>query len=427
MRSYSAPVAILILSLGRLCSAAADHPSLAALIKHVEPAVVTVVAYNPDLAMPGISTGFVIGPRRVVVARHALVGVDRVDVRTHAGKTFRAIGLAAADPVGDIAIIGLDPSSPADLPVLTIAAAPPEAGERLFAVGSPLGLEWSASEGIVSAVRDIPEVGTVVQHTVPTSIGSSGCPLMNMEGEVVALQTAILTVGQKTVSAGQGLNFASPAGRILTLKPVDPPTAKWPGDLGSDWVPPITKGIDGLALYPLTRDDFRSSLAFFLECTRREPTEPDAWFRLGLCKEKIGDRNGAEEAYRKAIDLKPSSPVPYNNLAVLQIQKAAYAEAISLLKEAVRLRPGYAESLASLALAEFQLKHYPEAIDAATQALRANAHHVEARFTLAQAYLRTGDRARALEQYNALLPLDRPKADELKALIDPPQPPSTRP
>lgn len=412
---------IVMLATFRDAAAGQEPAALESLIERAEPAVVTIVAYNPELAMPSISTGFFIAPRRVVGARHALVGDDRVEVRTHDGKTYRVSGLAASDAAGDLAIIALESTSPADTPTLAVSKEPPHPGERLFAVGSPLGLEWSASEGIVSAVRDIPDVGTVIQHTVPTSIGSSGCPLMNFRGEVVAIQTAILTAGQKTISAGQGLNFASPVSRLAALKPGEPrPLANCIGELAGDWVAPITKGIDGLALYPLTRDDFKSSLAFFLDCTRREPAEPDAWFRLGLCKEKIGDRDGAQEAYAKAIELKPPSPVPYNNLGVLEIQKGNYHQAISLLEQAVKMRPAYTEAFSGLAVAHFQLKNYSAAIDAARQALRTNANHSESHFTLGKAYLNLDQRDKAMEQYNALVTLDRPKADELKSLIDAP-------
>ncbi len=416
-----AALLVVVLLIACRCGAEPEAITLETLIERVQPAVVTVVAYNPELAMPSISTGFFIGPRRVVVARHALVGDDRVEVRTHDGKTYRVSGLAASDAVGDLAIVALDKAAPADSPTLAVSDERPRPGERLFAVGSPLGLEWSASEGIVSAIRDIPDVGTVIQHTVPTSIGSSGCPLMNFRGEVVAVQTAILIAGQKTISAGQGLNFASPISRLAALKPGDPrPLSDSIRELAGDWVAPITKGIDSLSLYPLTRDDFKSSLPFFEECARREPAEPDVWFRLGLCKEKIGDRDGAEKAYAKAIELKPPSPVPYNNLAVLEIQKGNYRHAISLLEHAVKIRPEYTEAMSGVAVAYFQLKEYPAAIDAAQKALSTNSSHVESHFTLGKAYLQSGQREKATEQYEALMTLDRPKSEELKALIDAP-------
>ena len=346
-------------------------------------------------------------------------GANRVDLRTHNGKLLHVSGISASDPIGDLAIIELQQPDATERPFLTVAADAPRQGERLFAIASPLGLEWSASEGIVSAIRAIPNVGVVIQHTVPTSIGSSGCPLINFRGEVVAVQTAILTAGQKTVSAGQGLNFASPASRIAALKPGASRTlGQCLNELARDWVAPITRGIDELALYPLTRDDFKSGLAFFQACVTSEPEEPDAWFRLGLCEEKIGNTSRAEEAYRKAIDLKSISPVPFNNLAVLCIQRGDYGSAVGLLERAVEMKAGYSEALASLALAHLQLKNYPAAIDAANRALQANPNYAEARFTLGQAYLRNNQRDKALEQCHALAQVDKPKAEELKRLIE---------
>jgi hypothetical protein len=71
-------------------------------------------------------------------------------------------------------------------------------------IGTPLGLEQTVSDGIVSARREIPGFGRIVQMTAPISPGSSGSPVLNMRGEVVGVATFLIDMGQN-------LNFAIPA------------------------------------------------------------------------------------------------------------------------------------------------------------------------------------------------------------------------
>ncbi len=76
--------------------------------------------------------------------------------------------------------------------------------------GSPLGLEKTLSDGIVSAIREIPGFGKVIQITAPISPGSSGSPVLNMQGEVIGIVTF-------QIVEGQNLNFAIPSERIASL------------------------------------------------------------------------------------------------------------------------------------------------------------------------------------------------------------------
>ncbi|MBI4025125.1 MAG: trypsin-like peptidase domain-containing protein [Verrucomicrobia bacterium] len=88
-----------------------------------------------------------------------------------------------------------------------------EAGIRIVVIGSPLGLEGTLSEGIISAVREFPGRDRWLQISAAISPGSSGSPVMNAKGEVIGIATLLLT-------GGQSLNFAVPieAGRVLLAR-----------------------------------------------------------------------------------------------------------------------------------------------------------------------------------------------------------------
>ena len=86
----------------------------------------------------------------------------------------------------------------------------PEIGEKVVVIGSPLGLEQTAADGIVSAIRQYRSFQKVIQITAPISPGSSGSPVVNMRGEVIGVAFMLM-------SAGQNLNFCVPGENIANL------------------------------------------------------------------------------------------------------------------------------------------------------------------------------------------------------------------
>ena len=82
-------------------------------------------------------------------------------------------------------------------------------GDEIFAVGNPKGLEGTFSKGIISAIRKIEE-DNLLQITAPLSPGSSGGPILNIDGEVIGISVA-------TFKGGQNLNFAIPVSYLSNL------------------------------------------------------------------------------------------------------------------------------------------------------------------------------------------------------------------
>jgi hypothetical protein len=92
-------------------------------------------------------------------------------------------------------------------------------GQRVYAIGSPQGLELTISEGIVSALRKVEE-GTVIQTTAPISPGSSGGGLFDLSGHLIGIMTF-------QHRYGQNLNFALPADWIGQMRPRQASEASW--------------------------------------------------------------------------------------------------------------------------------------------------------------------------------------------------------
>lgn len=146
----------------------------------------------------------------VITSHHVVAGAHRLEVRFHDGHTAPAV-LVQAIPERDLAI--LQPSSiPDDLPPATLGSSRDLApGADVVAVGFPFGIGPSVSAGVVSgldrqfiAPDTRQNLDRLIQFDAAVNPGNSGGPLINMNGEVVGIVTAILNPSQSGTFVGIG-------------------------------------------------------------------------------------------------------------------------------------------------------------------------------------------------------------------------------
>ena len=187
----------------------ADHPNqraprkdIPAIARAANGAIVTIVMANNDKPFAQ-GTGFLVGSDGVIVTNyHVIETGNRAAVKFSDGTILPVDGVLAADKVRDLAIVKVHGKT---FRTLTLGNSDRiQVGEEVVAIGNPLGLELTVSNGILSGVRTDKEAGgKFLQTTTPITHGSSGGPLFNMMGEVVG----ITTLGFE--GAGN-LNFAIP-------------------------------------------------------------------------------------------------------------------------------------------------------------------------------------------------------------------------
>lgn len=189
-------------------AAAETHFSTREIARKILPSVVTIYTYDEDGKLEGNGSGFVVHADGLVLTNsHVIANADRAGVTFANGRSARIVGVVAADPDTDYALVKVEAAGLA--PVRLWTGGEPEIGERVVAVGAPLGLTGTVSEGIVSQVRQQDRDGatstarTMIQHTAAISPGNSGGPLVNDRLEVIGINT-------EQASRGQNLNFALP-------------------------------------------------------------------------------------------------------------------------------------------------------------------------------------------------------------------------
>jgi len=184
-----------------------DIPAIA---KAANGAIVTIVTANDDKPIAQ-GTGFIVNPEGVIVTNYHVIKTGNVaGVKFSDGAVFAVDGVLAADKDRDLAVIKIHGRT---FQTLVLGNSDKiQVGEEVVAIGNPLGLELTVSNGILSGIRTDKAGGTFLQITAPFTHGSSGGPLFNMAGEVVGITTLVYE------GAGN-LNFAIPvndAKRLLS-------------------------------------------------------------------------------------------------------------------------------------------------------------------------------------------------------------------
>jgi serine protease Do len=168
---------------------------------------------NREFKQRSLGSGFIIDKSGFIVTNnHVVENADQITVQLNSGKEFEA-QIVGRDPNTDIALIKVRPVD--DLPFVEMGDSDDlKVGQWVVAIGNPFGLEHTVTAGIVSAKGRVIGSGPYddfIQTDASINPGNSGGPLINLNGKVIGINTAI-------VAGGQGIGFAIPinmAGDII--------------------------------------------------------------------------------------------------------------------------------------------------------------------------------------------------------------------
>jgi len=169
---------------------------------------------QPDRKQQGVGSGFIMSREGYILTNsHVVEDADQIKVKLAGGKEFDG-KIIGRDPKTDLALIKIGGAS--DLQPLKLGNSDDlKVGNWVVAVGSPFGLEQTVTAGIVSAKGRAIGSGpydNFIQTDASINPGNSGGPLINLQGEVVGINTAI-------ISSGQGIGFAIPINMAKEVAP----------------------------------------------------------------------------------------------------------------------------------------------------------------------------------------------------------------
>lgn len=192
---------------GLCCAPAAKAQNLADVIEEAEKSVVRIEVRGSD--GDSLGSGFVIDDQGTIITNcHVLAGASAARVHFPDGRSGDVLGTLIIDETRDIVVARISDTT---APAIRLATDLPRKGEKVTALGSPHGLSFTATTGIVSAIRPAKEMasdtgrggiqGTWIQVDAALSPGNSGGPLINSSGEVVGMSTLA------SQGSAQNLNF----------------------------------------------------------------------------------------------------------------------------------------------------------------------------------------------------------------------------
>jgi tetratricopeptide (TPR) repeat protein len=448
---------------------------LTKLVKKIQPSVVTVIAYDMEDNVANLGTGFFVNKfGHLITNYHVLIGKFGAEVKTADGNSYHIKSIVDENREADLIRVLVDiPKEKVQW--IEVSGELPPVGQRVLVVGSPMGLEQTVSDGIVSSLREIPGAGVFYQMSAPISPGSSGSPVVNMEGKVIGVATFQFLYGQN-------LNFAVSGKSILDLK------SKKTSQSLSEWT--YTKSTQkGKLAAELCRKGFsfsingqdQKALQYFKQATEKDPNSTAAWYGLGYCYAGIDRQGHAIQAYKQAIQTDPKNEAShfflgnyYNKLGryeeaieaykrvilinpdfeaahfnlgiiytktgkldtgkeafehVIRINPDAapayyyvaitftklgrYLEAIKSYRQAISINPNFFQAYYNLGVIYGELGNYEEEMEVYKQVIRINPDFAAAHYGIGQVYVKQGDKAAALDQYKILQKLDKDMADKL--------------
>ncbi len=219
-----------------------ELPSLAPMLRKATPAVVNIstktkieIAENPLLRDPffrhffeipnmprqretsSLGSGVIVDARNgyIITNNHVIDKADEIQVTLHDGRQLNA-RLIGTDPESDIAVIKVEPKNLTELPIADSSLL--QVGDFVVAIGNPFGLGQTVTSGIVSALGrsglGIEGYEDFIQTDASINPGNSGGPLVNLRGELVGINTAILAPSGGNV----GIGFAIPSNMANKIK-----------------------------------------------------------------------------------------------------------------------------------------------------------------------------------------------------------------
>jgi len=362
----------------------------------VSPSVVVVETFDSKGKPLSLGSGVVVAAGRVVTNFHVVRGAAKLRLRQKS-ETWPA-SVLRTDRAHDLCLLSAKSVSRAAVSLR--ASNTLRVGERVYAVGSPEGLELTLSDGLIAALRQVSDV-SIIQTSAPISHGSSGGGLFDASGRLVGITTS-------QVVSGQNLNFAMPT--------------EWLTGFVSEEAPATEPTIPSVTLADSSENpDFRAMQLFIAfqerlpkpdlmkpgdepaylercdEIVRLSPNFIGGWLCRGEVYHSFSNTEKALSAMREAVRVAPTSADAWHTLAIIHYGRNEFVEGQKAVDEAIRLAPEKVSLLVLKGDLSGAQGHYEEAVRYFRKSLDFDSESGDAWRGMAKAYNDKGDRSRALD------------------------------
>ncbi len=396
------------------------------IVEKSEISIFVVYGTSPDGASNSQGSGFFIDQTGIGVTNfHVLANSSKAWIKTQDNKTYPITNILGADNEKDLVKFSIENPFNIIFPFLDLEPIPAKKGDEVLNISTPLGLESTISTGIISAIREIEPYGQLIQITAPISPGSSGSPILNLDGKVVGVATF-------TIKGGQNLNFAVSSKSIETLDSINSKKFNSPKEniesFNTEYKESLKKYLadqpeEALEILNkiIAQDNnhhkaynligqifldagmYEQSIEYFFN-TLKIKNNPEYLNNFGIANAKFGYVNNGDresfttayDAYSHAIDLNPKFLPAYFNRAYLvinylkienpelEINESIIGEALSDLEKGFSIDPYQTKFLEALATVYIEKKDYKKAKEYILEAIKIDQRNPSLYFTLGE-------------------------------------------
>jgi tetratricopeptide (TPR) repeat protein len=356
-----------------------DLKKLAATVR---PAVALITVSDKDGKPLKIGTGFFVSADgKFVTNAHVVEGGVTATAKLENGATYAVLGVLKAATDKDLVLLQADAKA---VPALTInKQALPDVGSRVAVIGSPLGLEGTVSEGIISGQRLAKKENEWLQMTAPVSPGSSGSPVVDQDGKVVGVATFI-------IDKAQAVNFARPVEYVSELLDQVSVATVEPAPLWTVTSNPknvVLNDPDFIAAEnALQKDDAAAALKILNTIEKKYPDNELFLFKLGTVYDRLNLLDDAVQTYQHALKLQPTNGMGWTNLGFSLTKLQRFGDARDAAKQAVKLAPDFGPAWGLLGIVYSQENRFSDAADAFQKASKLTPNDAEVWRSLSATY-----------------------------------------
>jgi len=334
-----------------------DPKKLATIVR---PAVALVTVSDKDGKLLKTGTGFFVSSDgKFVTNAHVIEGGVTATAKLENGATYAVLGVLKAATDTDLLLLQADAKG---VPALIVSKQSlPDVGTRVAVIGSPLGLEGTVSEGIISGQRLAKKENEWLQMTAPVSPGSSGSPVVDQDGKVVGVATFV-------IDKAQAVNFARPVEYVSELLDQVSVATVEPAPLWTVTSNPknvVLNDPDFVAAEnALQKDDAAAALKILNTIEKKYSDNELFLFKLGTVYDRLNLLDDAVQTYQHALKLQPTNGMGWTNLGFSLTRLQRFGDAHEAAKQAVKLAPDFGPAWGLLGVVYSQENRFADAADA---------------------------------------------------------------
>ncbi len=314
------PLVIFLLILFRHAHAQELTPEQ--LFEKYNDAVVVITSFDYDGNKSKQGSGVILNDKGIILTNyHVFAGNEKMEIK-HRDNTINYTAVVGVNIEKDILILKIDGGS---YPNIDLAKREDlKVGQKVYAIGSPMGLENTLSDGLLSGFREIGKTikKNYIQISASISPGSSGGPVFNSRGELIG-------ISNMSMEEGQNLNFAIPIDDIMSVMQGDYLDQNKLESLNYFY-----KGYNAVE-----NGDYKEALTDYSKYIEKNPGDAKAYNYRGLAYIEMKEYKKSIPDFTKAVQIDAKFVVAYNNRAEANYKLEEYGKAEQDFSKSIQIEP----------------------------------------------------------------------------------------